>query len=43
MLLNNELINLEIKDEIKNYMETNANENTKVQNLWDVGKVVLRR
>ena len=42
MLLNNEWVNQEIKEEIKNYMETNENENTMVQNLWDAAKVVLR-
>ena len=26
----------------KKYMETNENENTKVQNLWDAAKAVLR-
>ena len=26
----------------KNYMETNENKNTMVQNLWDEEKVVLR-
>ena len=32
----------EIKDEIKKYLETNDNENTKTQNLWDAAKAVLR-
>ena len=32
----------EIKEEIKKYLETNDNENTMTQNLWDVGKAVLR-
>ena len=26
----------------KKYMETNENENTTIQNLWDVAKAVLR-
>jgi len=33
MLLNNQGVNEEIKDEIKKYMETNENKNTMVQNL----------
>ena len=32
----------EIKEEIKKYMETNDNENTTTQNLWDAAKAVLR-
>ena len=32
----------EIKREIKKYIETNDNENTNIQNLWDAIKVVLR-
>lgn len=42
MLLNNEWVNQKIKEEIKNYRETNANVNKIVQNLWDVAKVFLR-
>ena len=30
------------KKKFKKYMETNENENTMVQNLWDAAKVVLR-
>jgi len=41
MLLNNEWVNQEIKEEIKNYMETSEYENTMVQNLWDAAKAVL--
>ena len=31
-----------IKEEIKKYLETNDNENTMTQNLWDVAEAVLR-
>ena len=36
------MINQAIKEEIKKYMETNENENTTVQTLWDAAKAVLR-
>ena len=42
MLLNNQEITEEIKGEIKKDLETNDNENTMVQNLWDAAKAVLR-
>ena len=42
MLLNNQEITEEIKGEIKKYLETNDNENTTIQNLWDAAKAVLR-
>ena len=42
MLLNNQWITKEIKEEIKKYLETNENENMMTQNLWDAAKVVLR-
>ena len=42
ILLNNQGISEEIKEEIKKYLETNANENTMTQNLWDAAKAVLR-
>ena len=32
----------EIKEEIKKCLETNDNENTMTQNLWDAAKAVLR-
>ena len=41
-MLNNEEITEEIKEEIKKYLETNENENTMMQNLWDAAKAVLR-
>ena len=42
ILLKNECVNQEIKEELQKFMETNENENTTVQNLWDAAKVVLR-
>ena len=42
MLLNNQEITEEIKEEIKKYLETNDNENTTTQNLWDAAKAVLK-
>ena len=42
MLLNNQEITEEIKEEIKKYLETNDNENTTMQNLWEAAKAVLR-
>ena len=42
MLLNNQQSTEEIKKEIKICIETNENENTTTQNLWDSVKAVLR-
>ncbi|KAI5944018.1 LINE-1 retrotransposable element ORF2 protein [Manis javanica] len=42
MLLNNQWINEQIKIEIKEYIETNDNNNTKPHLLWDSVKAVLR-
>ena len=42
MSLNNWQITEEIKREIKKFLETNGNENTTTQNLWDTAKGVLR-
>ena len=42
MLLNNQWITDEIKEEIKKCLETNENESTTIQNLWDTAKAFLR-
>ena len=42
VLLNNQEITEEIKEEIKKYIETNDNEDTTTQNLWDAAKAVLK-
>ena len=42
LLLNNEWVNSEIKEEIKRYLEKNENENNTTKNLWDTGKAILR-
>ena len=38
MLLKNEWVNQEIKEKNKKHIETNENENTMSQNLWDAEK-----
>ena len=42
MLLNNQWITEEIKEEIKIYLAANDNEDTTLQNLWDAAKAILR-
>ena len=42
MLLHNEWVRNEIRKEIKKFQETNENESTTAQYLWDTGKAVLR-
>ena len=42
MFLNNQQVTEEMKKEIKKFLETNDNENTITQNLWDAVKAVLR-
>ena len=41
ILLRNEWVNQEIKEEIKKYMKANENEKMTVQTLWDAAKAVL--
>jgi len=43
ILLKNEWVNQEIKEEIKKYLEASENENMVVQNLSDAAKAVIRR
>ena len=42
IFLNNQQVTEEIKREIKKSLETNYNENTTTQNLWDAAKAFLR-
>ena len=42
MLLDNEWVKNEIREEIKKFLETNENEFTTIQNLWDTAKAVLK-
>ena len=40
MFLNDQQVTEEVKTEIKQFLETNDNENTTTQNLWDAAKAV---
>ena len=42
MLLNNQWITEEIKEEIKKFLAANDNKETTLQNLWDAAKAILR-
>ena len=42
MLLNNEWVKNDIREEIKKFLQTDENELTTIQNLWDTAKAVLR-
>ena len=42
LLLNNQEITEETKEESNKYLETNDNENTMTRNLWDAAEAVLR-
>ena len=43
ILLNNKWITEEINEEIEKYLEANDNKDTKLQNLWDAAKPILRK
>ena len=42
MLLNNEWVKNEIREEIKKFLETKEKELTTIPNLWDTAKAVMR-
>ena len=42
MLLNNQCLKNEIREEIEKFLETKENELTIIQDLWDTAKAVLR-
>jgi hypothetical protein len=42
ILLNDQWVISEIKEEIKRFLEVNENENTAYHNLWDIAKADLR-
>ena len=42
MLLKNEWVKNEIREEIKKCLETNENEHTTIEKRWDTAKAVLR-
>ena len=43
MLLTMNGLTMRSRKKIKRYIDSNGNENTMRQNLWDTGKAVLRR
>ena len=43
ILLKDERVNQEIREELKRFMETNENENTTVQIFLDIAKAALKR
>ena len=38
----NQWVNEKIKEEIRKYLQTNKNGNTRLQNPWDAAQTVLR-
>ena len=42
MPLSNQRVTEEIKKKMKKYLETNEDENTTIQTLWDIAMEVLR-
>ena len=42
MLLNNESVYNEMKENNERYLKTNEKENTTTQSLWDTAKVVIK-
>ena len=42
MLLSNQQVTKDIIRKLKKFLETNDNEDTTTQNLWDASKAVLR-
>jgi hypothetical protein len=42
-LFNHQWVIIEIREEIKSFLEANENKNTTYQNIWDTAKAVLRR
>ena len=42
MLLEDQWVNDETKEEMRKYHKTNKNENTILQNLWNTARVILR-
>ena len=42
ILVKDEWVNQEIREELRRFMEINENEETTIQNLWDTAKAVLR-